>query len=285
MDPLDLTLLSTPKGYRNLGSICYWNSLLQGLGSCTALVRELRKTQDPLAQLLLEALAAQPSDQHINLHNQCMQYLLQKRHISAPLRGQQCAGEAFTLLLTSLESCQLLQNLFLYKYIVSVQCGQCQRRTEPTESKGNLMILPNSRDIPDISQYILGHMEQVEYRCERCRESSAQASQLHKLTLIPEIIVLMFRKEYESEAYYANIPAQLQIQRFRYRPVAFIQHYGGPSGGHYNCIALRVHPASKQPGWFMLDDQSVQYLSPDDDSVWNHVNRKNTYLVIYHLAH
>jgi ubiquitin C-terminal hydrolase len=259
-------MLPEAKGFINVGSICYWNSLLQALASCTSLTNELKRQSH---SLLLEALVGSDTKVHIELHSRVMQYLLKKKHIDVPLRGQQCAGEAFTLLLTALEDNQLIQNLFLFKYLKYIECKACGMKTDPIEEKNNLMILPDSRNIADISRYLLYHTQDIEYRCSKCQSSNAV--QHNRLVLIPEILVMMFRKEYESDAFYTNMPDTLEIRQFKYRPVAFIQHFGGPSGGHYNCIALR------KQGFFVLDDQNVSEIESQ-----RHFN-KTTYIVVYHL--
>lgn len=267
MESLQLWRLPHAKGFRNVGSICYWNSLLQALASCTSLLNELAR-HNGLPQLLLSALQENHPNSHIDLHSEVMRYLIEKKHIDIPLRGQQCAGEAFTLLLTALEQIQLVQNLFLFKYLTYIECNKCGKRTKPIEEKNNLMMLPDSRNIPDISNYLLYHTQDIEYKCT-CNNRSAK--QHNRLVLIPEILFIMFRKEYESEAFYTNMPDILEIRQFKYRPVAYIQHFGGPSGGHYNCIALR------QQGFHLLDDQSTSKIEGE-----RHFN-KTSYIVVYHL--
>lgn len=278
MRRLNTRMVAPTKGLLNAGARCYFNALLQALGSCSALheelVREPAVRSSPTAALLLEFFQSNEPHQHLALFERMVVDLTERRELLQPLYGQQCAGEAFTLLMTAMESLPSIQNLFLHRYRSSIQCGRCGHRTAPTEQKNNLFTIPGS--VRHIESYMYHNTEQLTgYRCESCHATDTNTLRENRLVLIPEILVMMFQKDHESAAVATDVPAQLTFQKFQYRPVAYIQHYGSPSGGHYDCYALRG-----ETHWLCFDDEQVTAVG---DGRAPPIDKRHTYLVIYHL--
>jgi ubiquitin C-terminal hydrolase len=143
-----------PFGFRNMGSTCYFNAMLQSMLSCTSFVDIIRTNLDnekyqshPVTKYLSDLIIA--ADRLSNEADFEKKRLLANELCNAspkvwksmvlfiahirdkPVReimqGQQCAREGFHLLMDAIDDFQLIQDLFLHRYQSLIRCFACNQ--------------------------------------------------------------------------------------------------------------------------------------------------------------
>jgi uncharacterized UBP type Zn finger protein len=133
----------TPGGFINTGFTCYYNSLLQGLLSCTSFSGELLKNKkiykqySPLLDCIIDIIEGRfqgrdtsrggPLSWNAMIH--CLQtvFLRDQSRTIQFARGQQCVVEGFNLFVELLEKFPRLHNLFLHRRNITLYCSNCSK--------------------------------------------------------------------------------------------------------------------------------------------------------------
>ena len=172
----DNRLAITPTGFKNNGVICYFNSMLQSLFSCTSFINILFKInkknniENPVFKCLLDL-----AEMHIELKNNIndtnsiniknkiekMSIILWKQMVikirqknkAFSFNGQQCAGEGFNHLLESLDDIQEIQNLFTHKYNTNLFCFDCERWVSKVDNTYNLFNIDAQLHIQQLDEF------------------------------------------------------------------------------------------------------------------------------------
>ncbi len=293
-----------PVGFHNLGFTCYYNSLLQSLLSCTALIQELasNKSNDELLKLFnylinkFIVLAKYPVPEHIEeiqrLGPLSWRAMIQKLARKSPefahfAMGQQCAAEGFSLLLQSIEEHHNIQNLFMYRRRNKLFCPDCKSCFSQVDEMQNIFevepqAIVTASKSKNLNEFLLNQHETVDADCV-CSKCGVRGEKQKTSTLvmIPEILFVMSKKyKYEEGRgekldVYTDFPETLIFNakkglELKYEAVAQIEHFGGLNGGHYYAICKR------KGGWFCLNDTHV---APAKFEPTN-----NTYIVLYHVV-
>lgn len=271
MEKFNLKYLPNPRGLPNTGVICYFNSLLQCLLSCSALNNFVINTSENSMVLdsykkFVNAYFGGFSNENISLLNVLLKYLNSKnKHISFG-KGQEDANECFNLLVDSFE-CRKLEMLFEHRYRVYTFCDECSFTSEGYTDEQLVIDLSTVEIKGDINEYIYNQEIICEdYKCTKCG-SKKRKIQKRKLTMVSEVLVVLLKK-YQQKSL-VEMPNNLKFGSFRYELVAVSEHSGSMNGGHYWAKAMRAK------GAFNLNDSSVSTdaLKPT----------QNTYLLFYHL--
>jgi len=264
-------------GLPNVGSICHFNSLYQSFMSCTSLIEKM--PDNKMGSGMLKCLKDNNS---IQLSDFLRKSVEARKDIVKFTYGQQSASEGLVLMLEQLGS--QIEILFRNRTMKTIFCQNCSFG-KPTpipvstmKSEEFILDIHNtySGSIEDYVNFLISNEDTIQdYRCPKC-ESSKQKIIKSRLVMIPEILIFLtkkydnYRNVLETKTKFTEF---LNIKKIKYMAVAYIQHTGSLSGGHYYAVCLRKSGDRLQ--WMTLNDGSVSAtdFSPD----------KNTYMIFYHV--
>jgi ubiquitin C-terminal hydrolase len=258
-------LTPNPSGLYNTGSICYFNSLLQVLASCTS-IQNITFYDKNETEFIFHKFINQVKQNKVDpfISNE----LIQALHKDLPTfgNGQESASEAFVLLINVIDNRELTE-LFIYRCRCTHKCLTC-----------NYI----SNEVKDYSiQFDLFHVEELtmesillyesiidDYKCESCK-NIGKIKRICRLTMLPEIVVVVFNIYYNKKIHsfpeYLNFPKS----KLQYKLVGQIQHYGSLQGGHYTALALRKNKV------YLFNDNNYE--------ITNFKPTPETYIIFYHL--
>lgn len=292
--PYDPEFVPEPFGLNNTGVICWLNSVLQVLLSCSALNQTIMKFEGAFANnafakeylRLLKAILPNkrdmPSLKKDNLAtasaNILHEFVKQLRARGKNIRmgySQECVDEAFILFI-ELFDCPAVELLFNNIYELYIDCSACQRRVSSVRDKSiKIDMFCNeqftTRDA--FCTYLRFHPSEHDiYKCDQCGHVMRHFSRLERLKMLREIVVITFNKYYRKE--YIWFPQTLCFmgkdgQPLRYRLVGQIEHGGTMHGGHYTANALR------DDKFYRFNDSSVSSGASNPTP--------NTYMIVYHM--
>lgn len=225
----DKNLLPRPFGLANTGVICYWNSLLQALLSCTSLTEIFLKNRNNprfinnhVSRLYLDIIDATTRGETLkyNSHIQLWQAVIRQSDNITFGRGQEDATEGFILLMKCWEKIPEITSLFDIIHHSNCYCFICNRKkfsreeitgknyaqckynwdnNIPIRDVGwihfnNHFIIPVEQSM-DVEQLILKKISKMDddYRCFNC-EKTGRKIQTMNLISISEILVVVFKK-------------------------------------------------------------------------------------------
>ncbi len=268
-------------GFYNIGNTCWCNTLLQALLSCTSFTKKVaailaEDPADPLAAAIVGPL-------HPNSGAEFVTALISRLHDKKLKRNlvkyaQECADEAYTLLITKALDDEKIYRLFTtsYKIKINLDCGheyEIEQRDEDgikihfTEVDNKIN---NTRDF--VHRLVVHEEPLTDYKCEKCQQNTG-GRRIESLCRVGEIITIVMKK-YNGK-YLQWFPLDFTLPgfnktRFHYSICAQIEQAGSINGGHYFTICQRAG------GSFLLNDSSVS-PSPFSPTL-------NTYMVFYHLT-
>jgi ubiquitin C-terminal hydrolase len=265
MKKIEFIFLPKPAGLYNTGSICYFNSLLQILATCTSLrywkSKSRSKLEDEFENFIANSYKLNPMSSTILLNT-----LKEKSPFFG--NGQESASEALTLLLNNINDTNL-NNMFMHRFKYTIQCISCSHITEQQKDHSILFELFHTSEL-NVSNILNIKKVLNDYKCNKC--NNIGAIRIDKLTMLSEIIICLFNVYYNKSIHL--FPKYLEFPGFdnnilKYEVIGQIEHSGSLNGGHYWARALR------DDGVYLFDDisYSKSKLEPT----------KNTYMVIYHL--
>jgi ubiquitin C-terminal hydrolase len=290
--PVDARILIKPynneyaiyqSGLQNTGVICYFNSMLQSLISCTSL-NELFlnnpaiRTRNKLCSTLYNIIAT--AHEHPNaiaaespkLWNLFIQATSRRHRFGL---GQEDANEGFTLFIDALQ-CREVEALFEHRYCNIIQCGACKHEHRSTPDEGIFVELSAEdleRSENDLARAVKLQMADLtDYKCDKCgsRDSKTQKKQM---TMLSEVIIVLFKKYSRKWAF--EVPAVMDIpvrdSKIRYRLVAASEHAGSQAGGHYWANVVRRDDAM----WIANDISCVECQTMGSSA---------TYMAFYHFV-
>lgn len=241
---------------RNNGVICWCNSLIQALLSCSPMNQTLLAITSPndnqfmaeYTHLLNCVLPNVPECPKINplAYTEASTKVatafakqLAATGKTLTFSSQECTDEALVLFL-EMFTCPRVERLFQNSYETQLVCPNC-KRSVPAPRDTNVRIEMFSR-IPltkqaEFEDYIRVHPSMVDtYTCESCGTATKQVLRIEKLKMLREIIVLVFNKFYNKALIW--YPEELTFpatsgKTLKYQLVATIEHTGTRYGGHY----------------------------------------------------
>lgn len=290
--PYDPTLVPNRFGFNNTGVICWCNSILQALLSCSALTQTVLERKAfysennnvfALAYVgLLEQIFRDGPDAS-GLAGMSAALLGAFKHQIAT-RGynfrignsQECADEAFTLFIDMFGDPEV-EKLFINVYQSSVKCTLCGEETVMVRDKNFRVQMFGRYDINtyvDFRSYLCRHPDRVEdYKCEKCGGTNKVCIRTEKLRHLSDVLVIIFDKYGQKDNRW--FPQALAFkatdgEQLRYDLVAQVEHSGTTSGGHYWSVVRR------RTGVFNVNDQYVkpQSFGPTE----------TTFMLVYHLV-
>lgn len=282
--------ICAPFGLKNQGSLCYFNSVIQSMMTCTSVVDlflEKKKTwEDEKNEVALE---------FVNLINQpdqkkdaspLIKKIIEVSRRSNPGktfgRGQEDSGECLLTILDTIDD-EELYSYFNSRYLVNTWCLKCSSKLSVKEDNLHIVQIPpvlcGTEKKGGINSHIKQNVSVLEdYKCRKCSKSSC--CRIYQLTRSPNVMTVMFNKFFKKKE--VNFPQELAfpgIDRpfLRYKLVSKIEHIGNSRGGHYISHCLRSEREKKvlQEQICLFNDMRI--------SAGNFLPTRNTYMLFYHI--
>lgn len=298
----DADYLPFPFGLDNTGIICWLNSIIQSLLSCTALNKIILEVKDELNNRFAREYArlvyftvevAKSSDWNPDSVRRASSEL--QRAFAECVRAkysrtigyqQECVDEAFTMMIDLFDHPRIA-SLFSNNYELQICCPFCKEMVSAVRDKTYKIEVFTQQPIADaraFNDYLRIHQSPMDhYECPKCKLTSTP-NRIERLTMLREIVTLVFNKygtKYgSSESRF--FPPELKFQAkgggwLMYRQVAQIEHVGSLHGGHYYADVIRSLPGT--------DNKLDFYRVNDSSAVPNRpMPTTNTYMAFYHLV-
>ncbi len=291
----DTEYVPDPFGLNNTGVICWLNSLLQVLLSCSALNKVLLECEAEFKgnefareyiRLVRAIVPNRPEDEPIdpakfghasaNILNAFMKQLRSKNLAFAIGASQECADEAFTLFVDLFDHPKV-SKLFSNVYELSITCKNCGDVVSSMRDKTYKINLfcQKKLDTQDIfCQYIRVHPSELDYyKCEKCEQVMTRSHRIEKLKMLREIVVITFNKFHSKDNRW--FPESLVFNAkgggaLHYRLIGQIEHGGNMYSGHYYANALRGNKFKR------FNDSFVGDAATGPTPL--------TYMVVYHIV-
>lgn len=300
MNKLDPVYIPRHFGLINTGVICYFNSLVQSLMSCSALNKYLMEGGENIVAREYVKLYRCMNSSNVLDYGSAVELwnALRREVLSAGAHdmsrrifasgGQQCADEALKLMLEALGDDVLSK--FIVKYSHYIECEECGKHTVERRDFNSFIKIYGGEikytgDDPEMwrrafQQYLLRHYEIVEdYTCEGCNVKKTRRRYTQLRMLNNMIVIVLEKYGAKKNIYY---PSKLVFPAIgggsmTYQLVSQIDHYGSMFGGHY--IARSVRRDGKKICVAHLNDMSVNVIDKD-----GFIPNTNTYILFYHLG-
>lgn len=275
----------SPCGLINTGAICYLNSFLQSLMSCTSLTAFFLSNEERFisegnlvaieyVNLIKHVREAKTHGQIFNPTNifQSIISATKKKFPNKQFgRGQEDSGEGLHLFLDAID-CPELYKLFMYRYVVKIWCLTCIKEISGTTDESCVLEIPpnysgleagddGDKKIDPLNAHVRQYMSMLDdYTCPTCKQQ--KCCRIYQLACVPEIITIMFNKFFTKS--HLLFPDTLSFPAsptttVDYRIVATIEHSGGQSGGHYwaRCLRAAVGTDTEACKIYTLNDTSI----------------------------
>lgn len=290
-----------PCGLQNTGVICYFNSMLQCLLSCTSFVQLFRTNEEinsrnELCKRLYELMQYDGEQPYpsAQVWMAFIQQLRLRKMLPPQFSGQNDVQESLTLFLDCLNSPEI-DTLFESRYSHSIYCLECKRSTsykilnEGTERETredrideNFFIALQKSEIGE--DFVRGLRTQIkplgddDLKCTLCTKRGKKFER-KELIMVPEIIIVVFKKyinvkengrwttKYQN--WTAEFPDTFSIGSFNYRLIAQNEHSGSMGSGHY---WAKIRRAGKT-----LEANDTQLRNSEMGPT------SNTYMAWYHI--
>ena len=258
MPKFNPNILPEARGLQNTSSLCYYNSLIQCLLSCTQLYE---------SKISEDLFSIYKGENHLILW-QKMINASEKRSDNVKMNsGQQDAHEGFMIIM-DMQS-KDVNDMFSLTYKTTIGCKECGKNI--SEKRGANICVQVPADCKDMQTYIKRHnTEMDDFKCKFCNKTTKTVINNELVKISPLICIVL--KKYDSKTV-IEVPDLLKFldkekkHNFVYKLVAQSEHSGGRGGGHYWAICQRRDSVKR------LDDSSV--------SQGKFAGTENTYLVFY----
>lgn len=294
----DKDKLLEPFGLINTGVICYMNSLLQALVSCTAFNRAVLENEEymhktKIGTVLFEFIicATKNPKETGGFSQKIVTTLVEELKVRHPNmdygRGQDCASEGFRLILELLNGPEIPLNdevsvnpvskIFQSKYKTSISCEKCDHKLESMEYRNQHII----HKYDNLARDILINIDiPADYKCDKCNEAGC-SKRIVAITRIPEILVItdavilacrMFHQPTTVNPTPPGFVFNGLHDIIKYTKIAQVEQSGSLNSGHYISKGIRQNLET-----YLFNDQSVSKIDGLEPT-------PNTFLTFYHVS-
>lgn len=291
----DNKFIAEPFGLTNMGSSCWYNSIIQTLLSLPAFNRTLLENENDFTDNILAYKYIQfikqlmcETKKKIDLNGLAiasvhvwngMLHEVNKNKKTISTHTQEGAANGLCVFIELLNA-EIINCLFNNRYRYTIECPGCKEIVSATADVSpiiNIYSAINFETQEDFQNYIKSHYVPVDtYECEKCKNKYKNLRRLERLTMLREIIVIVFQKNTMNKWY----PEFLEFtaknnKKLKYKLVSQIEHSGGyniishMSGGHYWAQSLRNNK------WYTLNDTNV--------SAGKYNPNNNSHIAVYHM--
>ena len=290
-------------GLVNTGAICYLNSFLQSLMSCTSVteffleneekfITEENKVAVEYIKMIKSVNDSKTYSDVIDPSGVFREIIIstKKKYPYKKFgRGQEDSGDGLHIFLDDIDSKELYK-YFMYKYVVKIWCLTCMKHISEKTDESCVLEIPlhfsglvvnDNIKVDPLNSHIRQYISVLEdYICTNCKLK--KCCRIYQLASAPEIITVMFNKFFKKP----NIPFPPTLSfpasndtTLNYKMVAKIEHSGDRGGGHYWAHCYRdgePEPGSEEPKkrMYELNDRTV--------SQGTNTPTRESYFVFYH---
>lgn len=296
-------------GLYNSHILCYFNSLLQALFTCTSLTEYLLNNEKKFIEnnfmtlyiniLKKYILFDKQSDKNTNTYLTESSNILMFNEFLISIKNknikfgynQEDSGELLILLLDIIND-NYIYNLFYNKYKCDIYCKNCKNIKNIKDDisiqfeiydktvDNNFLQSKIDNKLHNLNKYIRNNYSNFnDYKCEKCN-IQGDCIKINRLILVPTIIIINFNKYTEKNNY--NYPTELffingkENKKYNYKLVSTINHSGNTNSGHYISTGFRkkIQNNSVSNIVYKMNDSSYNEDSfkPEND----------TYIIFYH---
>lgn len=216
-------------GLVNYGAICWFNALIQALRNIPQL-KKIANSEEfkgtPFGKTIL-ANSGGDLNQNANALRISLFNFVQSRNIQ--FDGQQCANEAFTLLLELINS-KTLEGLFFQRHYTTYNLPCC--KSPRIEDISYQYAIPG-QFIDKLDRWILNNATTCQFTCECGKNLQVVAQSV--MTRIGPIVATVFAQNNAIPPHLFKIAGN--SGEMIYKLVAIVYHRGNNFGGHYYTIA------------------------------------------------
>ena len=295
-----------PFGLYNNSIICYFNSLLQSLFTCTSITEYLLKNETKFINNNFMKLYINIIKKYINSSTES-HYLLENSNLILFNEflniiknknihfgyNQEDSGELLVLLLDIIND-KYINSLFNHKYKCDIYCKCCKKiigikqdesiqfEMDIEEINNNFLKYKIDHNLPNLNKYIRNNYSTLTgYECKNCKNNNV--IKINRLTTIPTIIVINLNKYLKKDNY--NYPIELSFinkeinKLYKYKLLSTINHSGTMNYGHYISKCIRKNYEYKN-----ITDSKYQVFVLNDNSYQKDTFKSdcNAYILVYH---
>jgi len=311
---MDKTLIKFDKFYTlqqfglyNNNIICYFNSLLQSLFSCTSITEYLLNNEEKFGDNNFIRVYINILKKYIIINKSNIGYIIEQSNLILFNEflvliknknihfgyNQEDSGELLLLLLDVIDD-KYIYNLFYNKYKCDFYCKLCKNMTSikddisiqfeicPETIESSIIKSNLTENLHTLNQYITNNYSECDdFLCSYCKKSGA-CIKINRLLLAPSIVVINLNKYSEKKIY--KYPTELffinttEHKKYNYKLISSIHHSGNMNFGHYISNSIRKNTKNNKISHdiFELNDSSYQIGSFKPD--------KNAYILFYHYS-
>lgn len=295
-----------PFGLYNNSIICYFNSLLQSLFSCTSITEYLLHNENKFMNNNFIKIYIEIIKKYITIE-EYSNYLLENGNLllfneflniikNKNIQfgyNQEDSGELLLLLLDIIKD-PYINYLFNHKYKCDIYCKTCKKiigikedesiqfEMDIEEINNNYLKYKTDSHLNNLNKYIRNnYSELIGFNCKYCKNNNT--IKINRLVTVPTIIIINLNKynkkydyKYPMELCFIN---QNLNNIYKYKLISTISHSGTMNYGHYISNAIRKNHEYKHSSdllydTFLLNDNSYQKS--------NFKSNNNTYILFYH---
>lgn len=295
-------------GLYNSHILCYFNSLLQSLFSCTSITEYLLNNENKFAENNFMKIYINIIKKYIIVDKQTINHIMVESSNALMFNeflmsikqknikfgyNQEDSGELLILLLDVIND-QYIYNLFYNKYKCDFYCTKCKKIKNIKDDisvqfeiydrtiDSNYLQSKVDAKLHNINKYIRNNYSECsDFTCHYCKVNG-HCIKINRLVLVPTIIVMNFNKYLEKNNY--NYPQELffindkEQKKHNYKLISTINHSGNTNSGHYICKGIRK---------YIANDNLVNYVFKMNDSSYDFSSLKpenDTYIIFYHYV-
>jgi ubiquitin C-terminal hydrolase len=306
--PYNNNFILLPFGLYNNSVLCYFNSLIQSLFSCTSLTEYLLYNEkniknNEFLNLYIKILKKYSSNnipennslngnlttnENILLFNEFL-LMLKNKNINFGY-NQEDSGELLILLLDLIDDPKIY-NLFYHTYRCNIYCKKCKYNKDIKNDisiqfeidinmiNNNYLKYQIDNNLHNLNKYIRNNYSDLLYlKCDKCELQDA--IKINRLILVPTIIIINFNKylqkeiiNYPTELYFINKSENI---KYNYKLVSSIHHDGSMNFGHYYSKSIRKQLTNN------LIEFDIFKLNDNFYTKDTFQSNSNTYLLFYH---
>ena len=302
-------------GLYNSHILCYFNSLLQSLFSCTSLTEYLLNNEKKFIENNFMTMYINILKKYIFLdiqnnkssNNQSYNNITESSNIlmfneflisikNKNIKfgyNQEDSGELLVLLLDIIND-NYIYNLFYSKYKCDIYCKNCKHIKNIKDDisiqfevydrivDSNFLQSKVDANLHNLNKYIRNNYSEFsDFTCEKCTEKG-NCIKISRLLLIPTIITINFNKYSEKNNYI--YPTELffinskENKKYNFKLISTINHSGNTNSGHYISKGFRkkLHNNNVSNVVYRMNDSSY-----DEDSL---KPDNDTYIIFYHYV-
>lgn len=255
-------LLPSEFGLINRNVMCYINSFIQALATCSSInekllttsYKDMTETMKVYVQLL-----ADPNE------TRDVSDILSTIKCDKFGSSQEDANECMLRLLEKFD--EDFHDLFKLKFIHSIYCTDCEKEVYRGEIIDNFILTSHI----DVNKLRFEKEKLEDYKCDDCNGTNCVQAKV--LKEVSNIIVFVFNQYRQKNL--VDKPREIAFdqdgKRKIYKLICQIDHFGTTSGGHYTAKCER------RDGYYEFNDSATNKIEFLNDSVYN-------YICFYHYA-